>query len=106
MKIKKEFVPLILNGEKIYEFRTSHSDFIKEHEGLYKIQGEYYFLKYIVDTYYFNEVLDYCKKNYEEKSLDFIVEQGWHKKNFLPKGNVFIIYKWKKLDKKELKIVE
>lgn len=40
MNIKKEFIPLILSGEKEYEFRNSD-----DKEGIYEINGNFYLLK-------------------------------------------------------------
>ncbi len=45
MKMKKEFIPLILSGEKKYEFRNSN-----DKEGLYKINNELYYLKFLIQT--------------------------------------------------------
>lgn len=39
MKIKKEFIPLILSGEKKYEFRNSN-----DKEGIYEIEGIWFLL--------------------------------------------------------------
>ncbi len=41
MKILKEFIPLILNGDKAYEFRNSDEHFDK----VYEIDGNYYYLE-------------------------------------------------------------
>ncbi len=42
MKIKKEFIDLIYNGDKKYEFRNGD-----DKEGLYKIKDKYFFLDYL-----------------------------------------------------------
>lgn len=39
MKIKKEFIPLILSGYKKYEFRNSN-----DKEGIYEIEGVWFLL--------------------------------------------------------------
>lgn len=47
MKIKKEFVDLIYNGEKKYEFRNS-----KDKEGIYKIKDKFFKLTCVGFSYY------------------------------------------------------
>ena len=106
MKIQKQFIPLILDGTKKYEFRNSINK-----EGLYFINGDYYYLKYIdmlvakdfdklLETIKLNFIVDYNSikwiknnKEYFDKKLDI-------------DSYVCHVYRWVKCELKKLEIIE
>lgn len=113
MKIKKEFVDLIYNGEKLWEFRNSN-----DKVGFYKIKDKCFELKHYSN---FNEysirrgrkVLD-DDDSIKYYFCDFRIteqEYNWIKNNmdyFTNKcGETYIVvYKWKEIEIKELEEVE
>ena len=109
MKIKKEFVPLILSGEKKYEFRNSN-----DKEGMYIIDNQYYYLlqkelvaaKTIPNDYH-KTFYSYLSKKIKQSKLTLDAEtKKWLKEN---SNNYFMvntseykyecyIYEWIKLN--------
>ena len=111
MKIKKEFVPLILSGEKKYEFRNSN-----DKEGIYIINKEYYYLKNaeLVSTYpnpnatyeKFRTFKDWLFERIKMSNIQLDIEtKKWLEKNsnsyFKTNKNAYeyecYIYQWIKL---------
>lgn len=107
MKIKREFIPLILSGEKKYEFRNSN-----DKEGMYIIDNQYYYLlqkelvaaKTIPNDYH-KTFYSYLSKRIKQSKLTLDAEtKQWLKAN----NNYFMvntseykyecyIYEWIKL---------
>ena len=112
MKIKKQFVDLIYNGQKQYEFRNSI-----DKEGIYKIKDKLFQLK--LDQHRFDFRI-YKSMNISTEKIEYyfcslkITEQEyeWIKKNidyFVKNNETYVaIYKWEKLlsNEKELEIIE
>ena len=111
MKIKKEFVDLIYNGEKKYEFRNSCGK-----AGFYKIRDKYFELKY-VGEYYSYEIKK--KKTMFDSEFNYFFcehkitnqEYEWIKNNIdyfgdEIQGTYVVVYEWLVLDIKELEVVE
>lgn len=108
MKIRKEFIPLILSGEKKYEFRNS-----KGKEGIYKINGIWLQLVkyqeynknhrfYLDKKDWFNEV-DFYFCSCKITELEYL----WIQKNksYFENGQVYI-FEWKILGENALKELE
>lgn len=106
MKIQKQFIPLILDGIKKYEFRNTNNK-----EYLYFINGDYYYLKYIdvIVCKVFDELLKTIELNFIIDSIS----RKWIKNNkeyFYRKSElnsyVCYVYKWVKCELKKLEIIE
>lgn len=106
MKIKKEFIEQIIQRKKIYEYRIVDKEWQEEHEGIYKINGSTFLLRYLYSFEDFNELASHCIENEEWESLKFILNQGWDKENFLDKGQEIALLKWELKFEKDLEIVE
>lgn len=108
MKIKKEFIPLILSGEKKYEFRNSN-----DKEGIYNINNEFYYLKnielvssYSIPNSFYKTFYSLLSKRIKQSKLTLDAEtKQWLKVN----NNYFMvntqkyqyecyIYEWIKLN--------
>ncbi|MGL4951016.1 MAG: hypothetical protein ACRC4M_04275 [Mycoplasma sp.] len=110
MKIKKEFIPLILSGEKKYEFRKK-----EDLESIYKIGNEYFELKFICCSdkntlieikgktkkisYYCERVWTRIKYPITKQEYDFL-------KSYIEIDKPIYIYEWKKVKIQELEIIE
>ena len=73
MKIKKEFVDLIYNGEKTFEFRNSNYK-----DGIYKIKDKWFKLVYV-----WNEIIYFdSESDIKEKLNNFckieLIEEAWY----------------------------
>lgn len=95
MKIKKEFIPLILSGEKRYEYRAED---VPKHEGFYSVHGKYYFLKLVKYCSYSRENIWEIFKQFlpDKLSYEFIIKNH---KYFLNK--IFCVYEWIPLEQKK-----
>lgn len=112
MKIKEEFIPLILDGSKKYEFRNSI-----DKGGIYKIKDKYFQLKYErlnlgihlekrvknninnIDKYY-------CfGKEITKQEYDWLDKNENYFKNI--DGDIVVcIYKWQEVKLKKLEIIK
>lgn len=106
MKIKQKFIPLILKGKKKYEYKIVHEAWEEANEGIYKINGSIFLLRYLYPFENFNELASHCVENEEWESLKLILNQGWYKDNFLNKGEKMGLFKWEIKFEKDLEIVE
>ncbi len=109
MKIEKQFVDLIYNGEKEFEFRTSCST---NYSGQYKIKDKIFELE--IDDVEFNPSLEqiYLTKDRLEIVYKFCgytitkQEYEWLERNKdYWVGNVIKIFVWREITFKELEIV-
>lgn len=114
MKIKKEFIPLILTKEKKLEFRIHNINETKQ--GIYKIGERYFVLKEIWNLgYQFIEGFEI--KSEEEffyqlriltskiSDLDPLSETFMRRNNYYEKvlqGQILFIYQWQEWELKEL----
>lgn len=112
MKIKKEFIDLIYNGEKKYEFRNNGY-----RAGVYKIKDKYFELKQYCNYYEYKIKKEVCLDEDNENKYSFcdckISEQeyNWIKNNvdyFIDSdGETYIVvYKWVEIELKEFEEVE
>lgn len=110
MKIKKEFVDLIYNKEKQYEFRNSGNK-----EGVYKIKNKHFELKKI--SYEFNFSIReekttkginyyFCRYEVTEQEYNWIINNIDYFKDDKNKETYIVIYIWKEVELKELEVVE
>lgn len=110
MKIKKEFVDLIYNKKKQFEFRNNI-----DKSGVYQIKDKYFILNLICTSYDFK--IKKIHKVFTEESYYYfcgyeITEQeyNWIKNNvdyFTFNNESYVaIYEWKELQQKELEYVE
>lgn len=109
MKIKKEFVDLIYNRQKRYEFRNSSGK-----SGVYQIKDKLFQLKRISTKHDFKikqdkEIsgeINYYFCGYEITEQEY----NWVKNNidyFVLNDNdtYIVIYEWEELEQKELEVV-
>lgn len=112
MKIKKEFIDLIYNGEKKYEFRNSN-----DKAGFYKIKDKYFKLVYVATErdytikkqkmifdngfiYYFNGYkITFQEYEWIKNNMDYFIDNETG-------GTYNVIYKWVEIEIKQLEEVE
>lgn len=111
MKIKKEFVDLIYNGEKKYEFRNK-----KGWDGIYKIKDKLFKLDYIGQQFKIHLVIDHQDKDLiqyyishlrvDKKTFDWVqdnIDYFYNKEN---KEYTIYFYSWTYIGEKEIVEVE
>lgn len=108
MKIKKEFINLIYNKEKKYEFRN-----VQDKEGIYRIADKYFKLTYLETDYSIS-----LKKTYMWNKLDYEIndyyvseyEYNWVENNidYFKNGQCFkmYVYRWQEIDYDEFELKE
>ena len=111
MKIKKDFVNLIYNKEKQYEFRNSG-----DKVGIYKIKDKFFQLKQIsyerdfkikkehrltggLDYYFCGFEITEQEYKWIKNNIDYFVTNN-------KKDTYIVIYKWEELEPKELEVIE
>lgn len=109
MKIKKEFIPLILSGKKKYEYRVIKKGDEFDKHGIYETNEKFYLLKYKWKFESFDNLAEHCCMHNEWESLLFVLQNKWYEDDFLKDDETFALYEWeeiKELETKELEIVE
>lgn len=114
MKIKKEFIPLIANGEKRYEFRFKEPYQV---EGIYNINGVPHNLRKLArftildlrvqgiksERAFINELKDVLIYPIDKLTLKFLKENKYYQR--INENEQLYIYEWIEFIPKELEII-
>lgn len=102
MTIKKEFVPLILNGTKKHEYKSNKRDY----SGFYLINNQIWELKFWGRIKY-DEYLDQEKESgIDELSKEFIKNnKQYFVCNSIINDFEIVVYFWKKIEMEQLEII-